>query len=175
MNDTLLDALAAELGTLLVSRGWRVTAAESCTGGLVAGAITATPGSSAWFEQSFVTYSNAAKTGRLDVDAALLREHGAVSQPVAEAMARGALSMAAADVSVAITGIAGPGGGTPGKPVGMVCFAWAIREGGVASATRHFDGDRAGIRRASVIVALEGVIECVRAGGGVHEAARMPG
>jgi nicotinamide-nucleotide amidase len=162
MNDPLLNALSAELGALLVARGWRVTAAESCTGGLVAGAITATAGSSAWFDQAFVTYSNAAKTRALDVPDTLLAAHGAVSEPVARAMASGSLARAGADLSVAVTGIAGPGGGSPDKPVGTVCFAWALRESLVASATQRFDGDRAAIRRASVVVALEGLIERAR-------------
>lgn len=164
MSDPLLQALSAELGALLVARGWRVTAAESCTGGLVAGAITATAGSSSWFEQSFVTYSNAAKAHELDVPEALLAAHGAVSEPVARAMASGSLVRAGADLSVAVTGIAGPGGGAPGKPVGTVCFAWALRDAAVASTTHRFDGDRAAVRHASVVVALEGLIERARLG-----------
>ena len=164
MNDALIDALAAELGSLLDARKWQVTAAESCTGGLVAGAITSVAGSSGWFEQSYVTYSNAAKSARLGVDANVIASHGAVSEPVAKAMALGALAMAKADLAVAITGIAGPGGATPGKPVGTVCFAWAIGGGSIDAQTRHFDGDRATVRRASVVVALEGLIERSRAG-----------
>lgn len=164
MNDSLLQALSAELGSLLVARGWRVTAAESCTGGLVAGAITTTAGSSGWFDQAFVTYSNAAKSRQLDVSEALLAAHGAVSEPVACAMANGALTRAGADLSVAVTGIAGPGGGSPDKPVGTVCFAWAVHETPVASTTHRFEGDRAAIRRASVVVALEGLIERARGG-----------
>lgn len=162
MNDPLVDALSAELGSLLVARGWRVTAAESCTGGLIAGAITATAGSSGWFDQSFVTYSNAAKTGQLDVPEPLLAAHGAVSEAVARAMASGSLARAGADLSVAVTGIAGPSGGSPDKPVGTVCFAWALRDTPVASTTYRFAGDRAAIRRASVVVALEGLIERAR-------------
>jgi nicotinamide-nucleotide amidase len=165
MGDALIDALAAELGSLLESRGWRVTAAESCTGGLVASAITSVAGSSAWFEQSFVTYSNAAKSERLGVDAALISADGAVSESVAMAMAAGALIRASADLAVAITGIAGPGGGTPGKPVGTVCFAWADSGGAAAATTLRFDGDRAAVRRASVVTALEGLIERARVGG----------
>ena len=162
MTDPLIDALAAELGSLLVARGWRVTAAESCTGGLVAGAITSTAGSSGWFDQSYVTYSNAAKAERLGVESDLLVAHGAVSEPVACAMARGALGVSGADVAVAITGIAGPGGATPGKPVGTVCFAWALRDAGIASVTRRFDGDRTAVRHASVVAALEGLIDVAR-------------
>jgi nicotinamide-nucleotide amidase len=164
MNDPLLEALAAELGSLLAARGWRVTAAESCTGGLVAGAITATAGSSGWFDQAFVTYSNAAKARQLDVPEALLAAHGAVSEPVARAMASASLERAGADLSVAVTGIAGPGGGSPDKPVGTVCFAWAQREAPVVSTTHRFDGDRAAVRHASVVAALEGLIERVRVG-----------
>jgi len=163
MNDALIDALAAELGSLLVARKWRATVAESCTGGLVAAAITSVAGSSAWFEESYVTYSNAAKSERLGVDAQLLAAHGAVSEPVATAMATGALRCARADLAAAITGIAGPGGGTPGKPVGTVCFAWAVAGGDVQCATFRFDGDRSAVRRASVVVALEGLIERARA------------
>lgn len=164
MNDGLIDALAAELGAVLGARGWRVTTAESCTGGLVSAAITSIAGSSAWFDQAYVTYSNEAKRDRLGVDETLLKAHGAVSEPVARAMSQGALEGAAATIAVAVTGIAGPGGATPGKPVGMVCFAWAVRGGAVESATHRFDGDRAAIRRASVIVALEGLIERARGG-----------
>ena len=164
MNDSLLLALSAELGALLVARGWRVTAAESCTGGLVAGAITATAGSSAWFDHSFVTYSNAAKARQLDVPEALLEERGAVSEAVARAMANGSLARAGADLSVAVTGIAGPGGGSPDKPVGTVCFAWMLHDTPPTSATQRFDGDRAAIRRASVVVALEGLIALARVG-----------
>ncbi len=109
-----------------------------------------------------MTYSNAAKTRALDVPDTLLVAHGAVSEPVARAMASGSLARAGADLSVAVTGIAGPGGGSPDKPVGTVCFAWALRETLVASATQRFDGDRAAIRRASVVVALEGLIERAR-------------
>lgn len=168
MNEPLLQALSAELGTLLASRGWRVTAAESCTGGLVAGAITAAPGSSAWFDASFVTYSNEAKARELGVPDALLAAHGAVSEPVARAMADGSLKRAGAHLSVAVTGIAGPGGGSPDKPVGTVCVAFALRGAPAASRTHRFTGDRAAIRQASVVAALEGLIELARIG------ARMP-
>jgi nicotinamide-nucleotide amidase len=164
MNDPLCEALAAELGALLAARGWRVTAAESCTGGLVAGAITAIAGSSAWFEYGFVAYANAAKTELLGVAATLVDRHGAVSEPVAMAMAEGALARSGADLAVAVTGVAGPSGGTPAKPVGTVCFAWARRGGGGRSATARFDGDRAAVRRASVVAALEGLVDAARVG-----------
>ena len=166
LNDSLIEALSAELGSLLAARGWRVTAAESCTGGLVAAAITATAGSSSWFDQAFITYSNAAKVDALGVADGVLEAHGAVSEAVACAMADGARARAAADVAVAVTGIAGPGGGTAQKPVGTVCFAWATRNASVVSATRRFDGDRTAIRRASVVAALEGLIARVREGAG---------
>jgi len=162
MNDSLLLALSAELGTLLMARGWRVTAAESCTGGLVAGAITATAGSSSWFDVGYVTYSDAAKRDLLGVPATTLEDHGAVSEPTAKAMAVGALTRSGADLAVAITGIAGPGGGSPDKPVGTVWVAWAARSGALEAERRCFEGDRAAIRRASVVVALEGLVELSR-------------
>ena len=166
LNDSLIDALSSELGSLLAARRWRVTAAESCTGGLVAGAITATAGSSSWFDQAFVTYSNAAKMDALGIANEMLEAHGAVSEAVACAMADGARARTGADVAVAVTGIAGPGGGSVQKPVGTVCFAWALRDAPVVSATRRFDGDRTAIRRASVVAALEGLIARVREGAG---------
>jgi nicotinamide-nucleotide amidase len=161
LSDSIV-ALAADLGELLRQRGWRITTAESCTGGLVAGAITAIPGSSGWFDVGFVSYSNDAKRELLDVPEAALRAHGAVSEQVARAMAAGALSRASADIAVAVTGVAGPTGGTPTKPVGIVCLAWSLRRR-VDSTTRRFDGDRTAIREASVVAALEGSIERVRA------------
>ena len=165
MIDTTLFALAESLGRLLEARGLRVTAAESCTGGLVAAAITSVAGSSAWFDEAFVTYSNAAKLRALGVPAALIDEHGAVSEAVACAMAEGAMSRANANLAVAVTGIAGPGGGSAAKPVGTVWVAWASRDR-PAAATRHrFDGDRSRIRHASAVAALQGLIARVEAGG----------
>jgi nicotinamide-nucleotide amidase len=158
------EALAAELGRLLLPRGLRVATAESCTGGLVAGAITSIAGSSDWFDRGFVTYSNDAKTEVLGVAGALIDAHGAVSEPIAAAMAEGALAHSSADIAVAVTGIAGPGGGTPRKPVGAVCFAWARRGGGTpAVRSEHLPGDRAAVREASVGIALEGLIEAAKA------------
>jgi nicotinamide-nucleotide amidase len=156
------EALSAELGALLRERGWRITTAESCTGGLIAGAITTTSGSSGWFETGFVTYSNEAKSMLLGVPEATLRAHGAVSPETARAMATGALERTGADIAIAVTGVAGPTGGTPDKPVGMVCVAWALRDGLVDSMTRRFAGDRAAIRAASVVAALDGAIERIR-------------
>lgn len=149
--------LAVALGEALQARGWRAATAESCTGGLVAGAITDVAGSSDWFERGFVAYSNDAKRELLGVPAALIDEHGAVSEQIARAMAEGALARSAADVAVAITGIAGPGGATPGKPVGMVCLAFARRGHAAHALTRHYAGTRAEVRAAAVREALEGL------------------
>jgi len=153
---------AAALGDALRARGWMCATAESCTGGLVAGAITAVAGSSAWFERGFVTYSNEAKATMLLVPPATLEAHGAVSEPTARAMAVGALAQSRAHVAVAVTGIAGPGGAVPGKPVGTVCFAWAARDGAVRVETRLLPGDRTDVREASVAVALDGLIALAR-------------
>jgi nicotinamide-nucleotide amidase len=154
------EALAATLGRLLLAGGLRVVTAESCTGGLLAGAITSIAGSSDWFDRGFVTYSNDAKTELLGVARRLIEDHGAVSEPVAAAMAAGALARSRADLAVAVTGIAGPGGGTPVKPVGTVCFAWVRRGNGPPSVrTEHLAGDRAAVREASVRIALAGLIE----------------
>lgn len=153
-----IAALARRLGEVLAERGAMCTTAESCTGGLVAGAITEVAGSSGWFDRGFVTYSNDAKQALLGVPSDTLAAHGAVSEPTARAMAEGALRSSAAAVAVAITGIAGPGGGSPGKPVGTVCFAFAATGGPTSAETRLLAGDRAGVRRAAVIVALEGLI-----------------
>jgi len=150
--------LATRLGRSLERRGWRACTAESCTGGLVAGSITDVAGSSAWFDRGFVTYSNEAKSALLGVRAGTLAAHGAVSEATAREMAAGALARSAADVAVAVTGIAGPAGGSADKPVGMVCFGWAVRDGPVESATRHFSGDRAAVRSAAVAHALEGLV-----------------
>ena len=150
--------LAIALGRALGEHGWRAVTAESCTGGLVAAAITDIPGSSAWFERGFVTYTDEAKRDDLGVAEDVLGRYGAVSEPVALAMAAGALARSTADVAVAITGIAGPGGATPGKPVGTVCFAFARRGTAPLARTLHLSGDRAGVRAESVDVALEGLI-----------------
>jgi nicotinamide-nucleotide amidase len=142
------------LAQALRERGWRLATAESCTGGLIAAACTALAGSSDWFDRGFVTYSNEAKTELLGVPAALIAAHGAVSEPVALAMAEGALARSAADLAVAVTGIAGPGGAVPGKPVGTVWMALA-RRGVPAQAQRlQLDGDRSAVRAATVRAAL---------------------
>lgn len=151
--------LAAKVGERLHSRGEVLVTAESCTGGGVAQAITAVAGSSGWFERGFVTYSDLSKQELLGASAATLSEHGAVSEPTAREMALGALARSTGSISVAVTGIAGPGGATESKPVGTVCFAWATKQGVLRSETRHFDGDRESVRRKSVVRALEGVLE----------------
>ena len=158
-----LDALrqsaeiAPNLAEGLQARGWMMASAESCTGGLIAGACTDVSGSSNWFERGFVTYSNAAKTELLGVPAALIDTHGAVSEPVARAMAEGAVRHAPVQCSLAVTGVAGPTGGTPDKPVGLVWFGWCV--GGVASTeSRRFPGDRAAVRAQAVTHALAGLL-----------------
>ncbi len=156
---------APELGRLLIDRGWMFACAESCTGGLLAAAMTETPGSSQWFDRGFVTYSNAAKVEQLQVNVDTLERFGAVSEETAMEMAAGVLSAAAeADLAISTTGIAGPDGGTPGKPVGMVCFGFAQRSAqGVTTRamTRIFEGDRAQIRHAAVAFALATAIDLI--------------
>jgi nicotinamide-nucleotide amidase len=161
MTADVIGVLAEDLGAALQARHWRCATAESCTGGLVAGAITAIAGSSTWFERGFVTYTNEAKSEMLGVAPGLIMDHGAVSEPVARAMAEGALVHSSADLAVAITGVAGPGGGTANKPVGMVCFGWARREGGTDTVTLHLPGDRKAVREAAVAAALRGLRERV--------------
>ena len=154
-----LEALAGRLGAMLGNERLKLVTAESCTGGWVAQCLTAIAGSSAWFDRGFVTYSNEAKQEMLGVPPDMLAEHGAVSQPVAVAMAEGALRNSRADWAVAITGIAGPTGGSPQKPVGTVCFAWGCRDGRIVTSTRHFPGSREDVRAQSVDHALSGLIE----------------
>ncbi|MDP1690361.1 MAG: CinA family protein [Burkholderiaceae bacterium] len=147
--------LVGSLADALRAKGWRLATAESCTGGLIAAACTSLAGSSDWFERGFVTYSNAAKSQQLDVDAALIAAHGAVSRTVVDAMVAGALTHSHADVAVAVTGIAGPGGAVPGKPVGTVWLA-LMRRGGVSQAEHlQLAGDRASVRAQIVVVALQ--------------------
>jgi nicotinamide-nucleotide amidase len=141
------------LAEALRRRGWRMAAAESCTGGLIAAACTAVAGSSDWFERGLVTYSNAAKTALLGVPADLITAHGAVSEAVARAMAQGALAHAPVDLAVAVTGIAGPGGAVPGKPVGTVWLALATAQG-VSAELLQLGGDRGAVRGATVATAL---------------------
>jgi nicotinamide-nucleotide amidase len=154
-----LKKLAIRTGETLQRRGWMAATAESCTGGWIAQCMTDVAGSSAWFDRGFVTYSNAAKQEMLGVDAAVLESEGAVSEATVAAMVRGALAHSRADIAVAVSGIAGPGGGRPGKPVGTVCFAWATRDGLQRLATCHFEGDREAVRRQSVAHALQGLLD----------------
>ena len=159
-----IDALAATVIRLAIARGLQLATAESCTGGLVAGALTGVAGSSAVVDRGFVTYSNAAKSDLVAVPAALIATHGAVSEPVARAMAAGALARSSAGVTVAVTGIAGPGGGTADKPVGLVHFAAAGPTGLVHVEHRFGDLGREAVRLASVRVALELLIDRLQAG-----------
>lgn len=146
------------LADLMLKKQFLLTTAESCTGGLIAAACTDLAGSSQWFDRGFVTYSNAAKTDMLGVDAALIAQFGAVSEQVAVAMAQGAVKHSAAQVSVAVTGVAGPTGGSAVKPVGTVWIAWHVN-GQTTTALCHFDGDRATLRALTVQQALLGLIE----------------
>jgi len=157
-----LEALAVRLGECLLANGEKLSTAESCTGGWVAQCVTAIAGSSDWFDRGFVTYSNDAKTEMLGVPVEMLAEHGAVSEPVAVAMAQGALMHSRARWSVAITGVAGPTGGSVAKPVGTVCFAWAGADGCVAAETCRFNGDREAVRAQSVRYALAGLLSRLR-------------
>ncbi len=154
--------LAAELGAQLARLGRRVATVESCTAGGVAWLLTAVAGSSQWFERGFVTYSNAAKMDMVGVARHILDAHGAVSVETAAAMAQGGLRAAAADYCIAVTGVAGPDGGSAQKPVGTVCFAWADRRGDSVAERAHFDGDRHAIRAMSAAYALQGLVDLVR-------------
>ncbi len=154
-----LEALAAAVGELLLASGERLATAESCTGGWVGQCLTAIAGSSAWFERGFITYSNDAKRELLGVDGATLVAHGAVSEATAAAMALGALAHSHADWALAITGVAGPEGGSPARPVGSVCFAWAGPEGLVDTASCRFAGNRKAVRAQSVAHALAGLLQ----------------
>lgn len=151
--------LAARVGETLRSRGLVLATAESCTGGWVATAVTAVPGSSAWFERGFVTYSNVSKQEMLGVAQETLAAHGAVSEEAVREMAEGALARSRAGVAVAVSGVAGPEGGTPAKPVGTVCLAWAMAGGETRSRRMHFEGDREAVRRRAVAEALRGILE----------------
>jgi nicotinamide-nucleotide amidase len=161
MPSDTLTTLATLVGAKLRAKGLMLATAESCTGGWVAQAVTTIAGSSEWFERGFVTYSDAAKQEMLGVSARALAEHGAVSEQTAREMAVGALAHSRAQVTVAITGVAGPDGGSQEKPLGMVCFAWAVKEGTLSAETRQFKGDRESVRRQSVITALQGVLDLI--------------
>jgi len=153
-----VSELARKVGEALKAKGAKLVTAESCTGGWVATALTAIAGSSDWFERGYVTYSNAAKREDLGVAEATLQRHGAVSEQTAREMAAGALKKGGGQVALAITGVAGPTGGTLAKPVGTVCFAWTDGSK-MVSETKRFDGDREQVRRQSVERSLQGVLE----------------
>ncbi len=157
-SDAALQALLERLADGLRARGWMLASAESCTGGLIAAACTSLAGSSDWFERGFVTYSNAAKTELLGVPAALIAQHGAVGAEVARAMADGALSRSHAQLAVAVTGVAGPGGGTAFKPVGTVWLAVAVAGSPAQAELLQLAGDRAGVRQQTVLRALAALL-----------------
>lgn len=154
MDFSTLEPAVAELGNRLRAHGWRLATAESCTGGLLAAACTSVAGSSDWFERGFVSYSNEAKTELLGVPAALITAHGAVSEPVARALAEGALRVAPVQLAAAVTGIAGPSGGSAAKPVGLVWIAWG-GAAGVSTERLQLAGDRAAVRAQAVQAVLQ--------------------
>lgn len=157
--DQPLFELSQRVGQALLARGWMMASAESCTGGWVAECITMVSGSSQWFDRGFVTYTNRAKEEMLGVRADTLRTQGAVSEQTVCEMVDGALHDSQASIAVAISGVAGPTGGSPDKPVGMVCIAWGVKGKAAQSVRYQFDGDREAVRRQSVIAALNGLLE----------------
>jgi nicotinamide-nucleotide amidase len=162
MTEDDISDIARRLGRSCKRRRVEVVTAESCTGGGAAAAITRISGSAKWFDRGFVTYSNSAKKQMLGVRQKTLGDHGAVSEEVAREMAAGALKASSADVSVSITGIAGPTGGSRTKPVGLVWFGWGVRNGPVQARAFRFRGDRVEIRRQAVFIALQGLIDLLR-------------
>lgn len=158
MPDSILYKLAERVGAELRRRKLMLATAESCTGGWVSEAITMVPGSSDWFERGFVTYTYISKREMLGVSAATLDKHGAVSESTVREMVTGALARSHAQVAVAVSGTAGPTGGTPEKPVGTVCLAWGLKDGAAKSETQHFAGDREAVRKQSVEHALKGIL-----------------
>ncbi|BEI42061.1 MULTISPECIES: CinA family protein [unclassified Polynucleobacter] len=160
MNSSITP-LVQQLAQTLLAKGLKIASAESCTGGLLAAHLTSLAGSSDWFERGFITYSNQAKEESIGVSKELIEQYGAVSEEVAKAMAKGALNHSLAQVSVAITGIAGPGGGSANKPVGMICFAWGVRVDDqiqTRAQTKHFSGDRQSIREQACVYAIESLL-----------------
>ena len=160
MNSSI-TSLTQQLAQILLAKGFKIALAESCTGGLLAAQLTSLAGSSDWFERGFVTYSNQAKEESIGVPKELIERYGAVSEEVAKAMAEGALNHSLAQVSAAITGIAGPGGGSANKPVGMVCFAWGMQVDDqiqTRSQTKQFSGDRQSIREQACVYAIESLL-----------------
>jgi len=164
LNDQRLQQFAKQVGLTLVDHGLMLVSAESCTGGWLGQIITSVAGSSAWYEQGFITYTDMAKQETLGISSGTLEQYGAVSEQTALEMARGAISRSHAQMGVAVTGIAGPDGGSVKKPVGMVCFSWALKDGHMRNETRYFTGNREMIRRQTVVVALQGVIALLHSG-----------
>jgi len=164
LKDSGLYALAEQVGAGLKSRALTLATAESCTGGWLGAAITAVPGSSDWYERGFITYTYISKREMLGVKTQTLEQHGAVSEQTVKEMVAGALAASHAQVAVAVSGIAGPAGGLPDKPVGTVCLAWALKNGEPAAERRHYAGDREAVRRQAVERALAGVLELLGEG-----------
>jgi nicotinamide-nucleotide amidase len=157
-----LHEVTQELASVLIKNNWCLSTAESCTGGMVAASITELAGSSEWFERGYVTYSNQAKSQDIDVSQNLIEQHGAVSDQVARAMALGAKQNSGSDIALSITGIAGPTGGSPEKPVGTVCFAWLLANDQMISETKHFEGDRQKIRQQACDFSLRKLLDLLR-------------
>ena len=157
-----LHAITQELVRVLIKNNWHLSTAESCTGGMVAANITELAGSSDWFERGYVTYSNQSKSEDIDVSQNLIEQHGAVSDQVARAMALGAKQNSGSDLSLSITGIAGPTGGSPEKPIGTVCFAWALANDQIVSETKHFEGNRQQIRQQACDFSLRKLLDLLR-------------
>jgi nicotinamide-nucleotide amidase len=158
-----LHEVTQELARMLIKNHWHLSTAESCTGGMVAASITELAGSSEWFERGYVTYSNQSKSEDIDVSQNLIEQHGAVSDQVARAMALGAKQNSGSDLSLSITGIAGPTGGSPEKPIGTVCFAWALANDQIVSETKHFEGNRQQIRQQACDFSLRKLLSLVTA------------
>lgn len=161
----MLLALARQVGQILKDNGLKLVSAESCTGGWIGQIVTAVPGSSAWYDRGFITYSNLSKQQMLHVQPQTLARFGAVSEQTAREMVQGALAASQAQIAVSVTGIAGPAGGSAEKPVGTVCFAWLLKNLPISTAssrTCYFSGDRAAVRRQSVAVALQGILELLK-------------
>lgn len=169
MTDAALYGLAEQVGHALKTNRLMLATAESCTGGWIAEAVTMVPGSSAWFERGFVTYTYISKREMLGVKEATLEQYGAVSERTAAEMVQGALAASHAQVAVAVSGTAGPDGGTPDKPVGTVCIAWSTKGGAVRSETRHYSGNREQVRMQSVVRALQGILELLQEAGSQRE------
>ena len=161
-HDLDISYIVKNIATVLLQKKWLLCSAESCTGGWLAKSCTDLSGSSSWFDGGFVTYSDQAKQNLLGVKQTVLKQYGAFSEEAVIAMAEGALQHSTANISVAITGIAGPSGATIGKPIGTVWFAWAIKDFNVTTKLHHFSGDRETIRRQAVIIALKGIIKNAR-------------